>query len=74
MDMQTLQIISVTLAFVVVLSLLIYIVEKKNWWNEVGKTFGVLWNVFAAICILIGTAITLIFVVLTAFLFASGKD
>ncbi|EMB9404430.1 hypothetical protein ACUYUN_002580 [Staphylococcus pseudintermedius] len=74
MDMQTLQIISITLAFIVVLSLLIYIVEKKNWWNEVSKTFGVLWNIFAAICILIGTAISLIFVVLTAMLFASGKD
>ncbi|EGQ3597235.1 hypothetical protein K7N23_002337 [Staphylococcus pseudintermedius] len=74
MDMQTLQIISITLAFIVVLSLLIYIVEKKNWWNEVSKAFGVLWNIFAAICILIGTAISLIFVVLTAMLFASGKD
>lgn len=74
MDMQTIQIISVTLAFVVVVSLLIYIIDKMNWWGGVGKTFGVLWNIFAAICILIGTAISLIFVVLTAMLFASGKD
>lgn len=74
MGIQALQVISLTLIFVIIISLIIYIIDKMCWWGGVKKTLFVMWNVTSAIFILLGTLASLIFIMLTAMLFASGKD
>lgn len=74
MDMQTIQVIAITLTFVVIVSLAIFVIDKMNWWGGVGKTCLVMWNIISAIFILIGTMISIIFLVIAGILFASGKD
>lgn len=74
MDIQTLQMTSLTLIFVIIWSLIIYIIAKMNWWGRVKKTLFLMWNITSAIFILLGTLISLLFIIFTAMLFASGKD
>ncbi|MDK9850184.1 hypothetical protein [Staphylococcus equorum] len=74
MDIQAFQVISLTLIFVIIISLIIYIIDKMHWWGGVKKILFVMWNVTSAIFILLGTLVSLIFIMLTAMLFASGKD
>ncbi|OIJ29077.1 hypothetical protein [Staphylococcus sp. LCT-H4] len=74
MDIQTIQFISFTLSFLIIISFIIYIIDKMDWWGGVKKTLFVMWNVTSAIFILLGTLVSLIFIMLTAMLFASGKD
>lgn len=74
MDIQTIQVISLTLVFVMILSLSIFIIDKLNWWGEVKRTVFIMWNIVSVFFILLGTLVSLIFIVFTAMLFASGKD
>jgi hypothetical protein len=73
MDIQSIQMIILTLVFVIITSLIIYIIDKMNWWGGVKKQLF-MWNIISAIFILLGTLVSLIFIVFTAMLFASGKD
>lgn len=74
MDIQALQMIILTLVFVIITSLIIYIIDKMNWWSGVQRAAFIMWNIISAIFILLGTLVSLIFIVFTAMLFASGKD
>ncbi|HDH5902252.1 hypothetical protein VQE80_13845 [Staphylococcus shinii] len=74
MDIQALQMIILTLVFVIITSLIIYIIDKMNWWSGVQRAAFFMWNIISAIFILLGTLVSLIFIVFTAMLFASGKD
>lgn len=74
MDIQSMEIVLSTLLFVLISGLLFYIIDKNQWWGSVKKCLFVMWNVISAIFILIGTLVSLIFIVFTAMLFASGKD
>ncbi|MGO2834671.1 hypothetical protein ACU40P_11410 [Staphylococcus arlettae] len=74
MDIQAFQVPLLILVFVIIISLIIYIIDKMDWWNGFKKAAFIMWNIISAIFILLGTLISLIFIVFTAMLFASGKD
>ncbi|HDJ7326734.1 TPA: hypothetical protein PRL28_002290 [Staphylococcus aureus] len=74
MNMESIEMISITIIFVLLISLATFIIDKMNWWGGVKKTLFIMWNIVSAIFILLGTLVSLIFIVFTAMLFASGKD
>lgn len=74
MDFLSLEIVLGTLMFLILIGLSLQLIDKMNWWGGVKKTIFVMWNVTSAIFILLGTLASLIFIMLTAMLFASGKD
>lgn len=74
MNIKPIEMISITIIFVLLISLATFIIDKMNWWGGVKKTLFIMWNIVSAIFILLGTLVSLIFIVFTAMLFASGKD
>lgn len=74
MNIESIEMISITIIFVLLISLATFIIDKMNWWGVVKKTLFIMWNIVSAIFILLGTLVSLIFIVFTAMLFASGKD
>ncbi|HCX2122093.1 hypothetical protein PQ693_13805 [Staphylococcus aureus] len=74
MNIESIEMISITIIFVILISLATFIIDKMNWWGGVKKTLFIMWNIVCAIFILLGTLVSLIFIVFTAMLFASGKD
>lgn len=74
MNIETIGVISIVFSFVLLVCLVTFIIDKMNWWGGVKKTLFIMWNIISAIFILLGTLISLIFIVFTAMLFASGKD
>ncbi len=74
MNIEPFEMISITIIFVLLISLATFIIDKMNWWGGVKKTLFIMWNIVSAIFILLGTLVSLIFIVFTAMLFASGKD
>ncbi|CAC7179411.1 hypothetical protein APW19_13680 [Staphylococcus aureus] len=74
MNIEPIEMISITIIFVLLISLATFILDKMNWWGGVKKTLFIMWNIVSAIFILLGTLVSLIFIVFTAMLFASGKD
>ena len=74
MDIQAFQVPLLILVFVIIMSLIIYIIDKMDWWDSFKKAAFIMWNIISAIFILLGTLVSLIFIVFTAMLFASGKD
>lgn len=74
MNIESIQMISITIMFVLLISLAAFIIDKMNWWGGVKRTLFIMWNIISAIFILLGTLVSLMFIVFTAMLFASGKD
>ena len=74
MNIEPIEMISITIIFVLLISLATFIIDKMNWWGGIKKTLFIMWNIVSAIFILLGTLVSLIFIVFTAMLFASGKD
>ncbi|RTX91286.1 hypothetical protein [Mammaliicoccus fleurettii] len=74
MNIEPIEMISITIIFVLLISLATFIIDKMNWWGGVKKTLFIMWNIVSAIFILLGTLVSLIFIVFTTMLFASGKD
>ncbi|MBC2921975.1 hypothetical protein [Staphylococcus saprophyticus] len=74
MDFLSLEIVLGTLIFLILIGLSLQLIDKMNWWGGVKKTIFVIWNIASAIFILLGTLVSLIFIMFTAMLFASGKD
>lgn len=74
MNIETIEMISIVLSFILLVGLATFIIDKLNWWGGVKKTLFIMWNIVSAIFILLGTLVSLIFIVFIAMLFASGKD
>ncbi|WP_398574411.1 hypothetical protein [Staphylococcus equorum] len=74
MDFLSLEIVLGTLIFLILIGLSLQLIDKMDWWGGVKKTIFIIWNIVSAIFILLGTLVSLIFIMFTAMLFASGKD
>ncbi|CAG7915087.1 hypothetical protein [Mammaliicoccus sciuri] len=74
MDIQTVNVFFSSLVFVGILCLLIFTINKLKWWGGVKRAGSIIINIISAIFILLGTLVSLIFIIFTAMLFASGKD
>jgi hypothetical protein len=69
MNIESIEMISITIIFVILISLATFIIDKMNWWGWCQKTLFIMWNIVCAIFILLGTLVSLIFIVFTAMLF-----
>ncbi|WP_394868043.1 hypothetical protein [Staphylococcus saprophyticus] len=74
MYIQSIQPLVITLLIIFVILVVIFIIDKLEWWGGVKKGLFIMWNIVCAFFILLGTLVSLIFIAFTAMLFASGKD
>ncbi|MDH5140525.1 hypothetical protein QI037_10410 [Staphylococcus saprophyticus] len=74
MDIQSIQSLLIALLSIFAILVITFTIDKLEWWGGVKKGLFIMWNIICAIFILLGTLVSLIFIVFTAMLFASGKD